>query len=59
DAIAAALDGRAPDPAEGRALAGSHDWDDVARRHEAFYRATGTEGDRGQAVHLADHLGSR
>ncbi|OUE20730.1 Mannosylfructose-phosphate synthase [Clavibacter michiganensis] len=59
DALAAALDGRAPDPAEGRALAASHDWDDVARRHERFYAATGTEGDRGQAVDLADHLGSR
>ncbi|MCJ1709750.1 MSMEG_0565 family glycosyltransferase [Clavibacter michiganensis subsp. phaseoli] len=59
DALAAALDGRAPDPAGGRALAASHDWDDVARQHEAFYRATGTEGDHGAAVDLADHLGSR
>lgn len=59
--IAAALEravtGDRPDAAAGRALAASHDWDDVARLHEAFYEAVGREGDHGQAVDLPDlHL---
>lgn len=56
-ALDAGLAGDGPDPAGGRALAASHDWDDVARLHEAFYEAVGREGDHGQAVDLSDrHL---
>ncbi|WP_445441936.1 MSMEG_0565 family glycosyltransferase [Clavibacter sp. km1a] len=55
DALATGLAGQGPDPDAGRALADGHDWDDVARAHEAFYRAVGEDGDRGQAVDLADH----
>lgn len=57
DALEAGLAGQGPDPEAGRALADSHDWDDVARRHEAFYRVAGEEGDGGQAVDIEDrHL---
>ncbi|MBF4601344.1 MSMEG_0565 family glycosyltransferase [Frigoribacterium sp. VKM Ac-1396] len=59
EALVAALDGSGPPAAAGRALAASHDWDDVARLHERFYAAVGEEGDRGQAVDLAHRLGSR
>lgn len=52
-ALVAALDGDGPPADPGRALAASHDWDDVARLHEEFYESVGTEGDRGQAVDLA------
>lgn len=48
-------DGDGPDPAIGRALAASHDWDDVARLHEEFYEAVGQDGDHGAAVDLTDH----
>lgn len=59
EALVAALDGSGPPAAAGRALAASHDWDDVARLHGRFYAAVGEEGDRGQAVDLAHRLGSR
>lgn len=59
EALVAALDGSGPPAGAGRALAASHDWDDVARLHERFYAAVGKEGDRGHAVDLAHRHGSR
>ena len=57
DALDAAMAGVGPSAAGGRALAAGHDWDDVARLHEAFYEAVGSEGDHGEAVDLPDlHL---
>lgn len=53
EALVTALDGSGPPAGAGRALAASHDWDDVARLHEEFYLAVGKEGDRGQAVDLS------
>lgn len=40
-ALAAALDGTAPDPAIGRALADSFTWDGAARAHLELYRSLG------------------
>ena len=59
DALATALARGGPGPEAGRSLAAAHDWDDVARLHEAFYRAAGEGGDHGQAIDLADHHGAR
>jgi glycosyltransferase-like protein len=57
-ALARVLADERPDPEVGRSLAASHDWDDVARRHEAFYSAVGRAGDHGQAVDLTDLHGA-
>ncbi|GAA4667576.1 MSMEG_0565 family glycosyltransferase [Frondihabitans cladoniiphilus] len=55
--LEAAVDGIGPAAAVGRELAASHNWDDVARLHEAFYASVGKEGDHGEAVDLPDlHL---
>lgn len=59
EALDEALDGEAPAARRGRALAFSHDWDDVARLHELFYRAVAEGGDHGQAVDLPDLHGAR
>jgi glycosyltransferase-like protein len=59
DALEIALARGGPDAGAGRALATGHDWDDVARLHEAFYRAAGEDGDHGQAIDLADHHRAR
>ena len=55
EALDAAIAGDGPTPEAGRALAASHDWDDVARLHEAFYASVAKEGDHGEAIHLPDH----
>ncbi|ARC58317.1 GDP-mannose-dependent alpha-(1-2)-phosphatidylinositol mannosyltransferase [Frondihabitans sp. 762G35] len=54
-ALERVLSGDAPAPALGMRLARSHDWDDVASRHESFYRRLAGGGDHGQALDLADH----
>jgi glycosyltransferase-like protein len=58
DALLRVLAGRVPDVEHGRALAARHDWDDVAARHETFYRHIGADGgDGGAAIDLEDpHL---
>ncbi|NQX28500.1 MSMEG_0565 family glycosyltransferase [Microbacteriaceae bacterium VKM Ac-2854] len=54
-ALSAGVDGGAPEPEIGRRLARSHRWDDVAQRHELFYRAVLREGgDHGASIDLED-----
>lgn len=42
DRLDDALSGRVPDPRRGRVLASTYRWDEVAARHETFYRQVGS-----------------